>query len=109
MNQVKRSRNTSYGLSLGYVQAPHLLTKRCVQKKINLSKTARKMPITADMETLGSSIRDESLPMPKYDEVCPSLCCCRPEACTTHTGRRQQAAAAHLTCHCVKSSGSISS
>ena len=43
--------------------------ERCAQKKINLSKTARKMPITADMATLGSSIRDESLPMPKYDDV----------------------------------------
>jgi hypothetical protein len=40
-----------------------------MQKKINLSKTARKTPISANMQALGTSIRDENLPMPKYDEV----------------------------------------
>ena len=40
-----------------------------VQKKINLSKTVRKVPISSDMSQKGTAMRDETLPMPQYDEV----------------------------------------
>ena len=41
-----------------------------LQKKINLSKTVRKVPITSDMSQKGTAMRDENMPMPQYDEVC---------------------------------------
>ena len=40
-----------------------------MQKKINLSKTVRKVPISSDMSQKGTAMRDETLPMPQYDEV----------------------------------------
>lgn len=37
-------------------------------KKINLSKTARKTPLNAAQESMGTSTRDENFPVPKYDD-----------------------------------------
>ena len=45
-----------------------------LQKKINLSKTVRKVPISADMSTKGTSMRDETLPIPQYDDVRIEIC-----------------------------------
>jgi hypothetical protein len=47
-----------------------MITLCVVQKKINLSKTVRKVPISSDLSTKGASMRDETLPMPQYDNVC---------------------------------------
>ena len=40
-----------------------------LQKKINLSKTVRKTPVSSDLSQKGSYMRDESIPMPQYDEA----------------------------------------
>lgn len=40
-----------------------------VQKKINLSKTVRKLPLTNGLERAGAAMRDEVMPMPNYEAV----------------------------------------
>lgn len=56
-----------------------------LQKKINLSKTARKTPLNAEQQSMGTSTRDENFPVPKYDDVRRPLCSPPPQP---HQARR---------------------